>query len=350
MAHALAANLGAGDLDAAALADDALVADALVLAAVALPVLGGTEDALAEEPVLLGLQRAVVDRLGLGDLARAPAADLLRGREADLDRVEIVDVDHFLLCLLGLAAVLVPVAGGLRLCLLVGRRLAVAAVGAHARELDPELLGGAQQVVLLLAHLDALALLGDDVGVERQRLDLLQQDLERLGDRRLGDVLALDDRLVGLDAADGVVGLDGEHLLQGVGGSVGLERPHLHLAEALAAELRLAAQRLLGDQGVGAGRARVDLVVDQVQQLQDVHVADGDLALVGLARAAVVELDLALGAVAGASALVDAEVDAAVVAVLLLPATSASSTSSRLAPSKTEVATLTRPRLRSRCL
>ena len=76
--HPLATDLGARDLDAAALADDALVADALVLAAVALPVLCGTEDALAEEPVLLGLQRAVVDRLGLGDLAGAPATDLLR--------------------------------------------------------------------------------------------------------------------------------------------------------------------------------------------------------------------------------------------------------------------------------
>ena len=94
VAHALAADLRARDLDAAALADDALVADALVLAAVALPVLGRTEDALAEQPVLLGLERAVVDRLRLGHLARAPAADLLGGGEADLDCVEVVDVDH----------------------------------------------------------------------------------------------------------------------------------------------------------------------------------------------------------------------------------------------------------------
>src|SRR5690606_33017509 len=94
VAHALTAHLGPRDLHAAALADDALVADPLVLAAVALPVLGGTEDALAEQPVLLGLQRAVVDRLGLRDLAGAPAADLLGGREADLDRVEVVDVNH----------------------------------------------------------------------------------------------------------------------------------------------------------------------------------------------------------------------------------------------------------------
>src|SRR5207248_2766374 len=94
VAHALTADLRTSDLDAAALADDALVTDPLVLAAVALPVLRRTEDALAEEPVLLGLQCAVVDGLRLGDLARAPGADLLGGGEADLNRVEIVYVDH----------------------------------------------------------------------------------------------------------------------------------------------------------------------------------------------------------------------------------------------------------------
>src|ERR1700742_2446660 len=92
--HPLTADLGAGHLDAAALADDSLVADALVLTAVALPVLGRTEDALAEEPVFLRLQRPVVDRLRLRDLAPTPGADLFRRREPDLDRVEIVDVDH----------------------------------------------------------------------------------------------------------------------------------------------------------------------------------------------------------------------------------------------------------------
>ena len=69
VAHPLTTHLGAGDLDAAALADDALEADPLVLAAVALPVPGRAEDLLAEEPVLLRLQRPVVDGLGLLDLA-----------------------------------------------------------------------------------------------------------------------------------------------------------------------------------------------------------------------------------------------------------------------------------------
>src|SRR5262249_14542280 len=81
VAHALAAHLGARDLDAAALADDALEADALVLAAVALPVLRRTEDLLAEEPVLLRLERAVVDRLRLLHLTVRPRADLVRGGE-----------------------------------------------------------------------------------------------------------------------------------------------------------------------------------------------------------------------------------------------------------------------------
>ena len=75
MTHALATHLGAGHLNAAALADDALKTNALVLAAVALPVLLRTEDLLAEESVLLGLEGAVVDGLGLLHLAVGPCAD-----------------------------------------------------------------------------------------------------------------------------------------------------------------------------------------------------------------------------------------------------------------------------------
>src|SRR5438067_1872207 len=280
--HALAAHLGTRDLNAAALADDALIADALVLAAVALPVLRGTEDALTEETVLLRLERPVVNGFRLGDLAGRPTPNLLRGSEPDADRVEIVDVNH---CVLSLFLdVLSVLLGRGFLCLsalafgfdgflglVVG---SVATRGADAREVDAELLGGAQQVVVLVADLDSCALLGADVDVERQRLHLLEQHLEGLGNRRLGDVLALDDRLVGLHAPDGVVGLDREHLLEGVRGAVGLERPHLHLAKALAAELRLAAQRLLGDERVGAGLAGGDLVAHQTERLEPPHAAD----------------------------------------------------------------------------
>ena len=90
VAHALTADLGLGDLNAAAVADLALVADALILAAVALPVLGRSKNALAVQAVALRLQGTVVDGFRLFDLAVAPVADLLRGGKADLDRIENV--------------------------------------------------------------------------------------------------------------------------------------------------------------------------------------------------------------------------------------------------------------------
>ncbi len=103
VAHAFAAHLRPGDLDAAPLADDALEPDPLVLAAVALPVLGRTEDLLAEEPVLFRLECAVVDGFRLLDLAVGPHAYAVGGRKADSDLVEVVDVEHafFLVLLAG---------------------------------------------------------------------------------------------------------------------------------------------------------------------------------------------------------------------------------------------------------
>src|SRR5690606_19441703 len=104
------------------------------------------------------------------------------------------------------------------------------------RQVDPERLGGPVGVLLQLPQLDFLAG-GEHLHRQRQALHLLDQHPEALRYSRLGDVGALDDRLVDLDTALDVVGLDGEQLLEGVGGAVGLEGPHLHLAEALATEL-----------------------------------------------------------------------------------------------------------------
>src|SRR6185312_124500 len=92
VAHPLTTHLGASHLDAAALADDALEADALVLASVALPVASRSEDILAEQAVLLRLQRAVVDGLRLLDLTERPVADVVGGGKADAELIEEVDV------------------------------------------------------------------------------------------------------------------------------------------------------------------------------------------------------------------------------------------------------------------
>src|SRR5262249_42185176 len=105
--------------------------------------------------------------------------------------------------------------------------------------------------------------IAQQLDIETEALQLPDQNVEGFGQAGPGRRLGFAGRLVDLGAPVDVVGLDGQQLLEDVRGTVRLERPDLHLAEALAAELRLAAQRLLRDQRVRPDRARVDLVVDQ---------------------------------------------------------------------------------------
>ena len=91
VAQALAADARQRDFHAALVADDAAVLHALVLAAQALPILGGAEDAGAEQPVALRLEGPVVDGLRLGDFAVGPAPDLFRRSQRNADRIEIRD-------------------------------------------------------------------------------------------------------------------------------------------------------------------------------------------------------------------------------------------------------------------
>src|SRR5690606_21484233 len=149
VAHALTADLGAGHLDAAALTDDPLEADPLVLTAVALPVPGRAEDLLAEEAILLGLESPVVDRLRLLDLTVRPLPDVVSGRQADPQLVEEVDVQHFT----------VPLA--LSSHLFDTARLAPGQV-------DAEFLGGAEDVLLRLAHLDRHAVAREDLDIQAE--------------------------------------------------------------------------------------------------------------------------------------------------------------------------------------
>jgi hypothetical protein len=100
-----------------------------------------------------------------------------------------------------------------------------------------------------------------------ERPHFLDENVEALRNAGLEGVVAAHDGLVDLGTSGHVVRLHRQHFLQRVGGAVGFERPDLHLAEALAAELRLAAQRLLGHERVRTDRTGVDLVVDQVVSL-----------------------------------------------------------------------------------
>ena len=76
MAHALAAHPCLCHLYAALFTDHAAEAHALVFAAIALPVLGGTEDALAEQAIPFRAQCAVVDRFRFQHFAMGPGTNL----------------------------------------------------------------------------------------------------------------------------------------------------------------------------------------------------------------------------------------------------------------------------------
>jgi hypothetical protein len=88
VAHAFATDASEGYFDAATVADDALVLDALVLSAGALPIPGGTENALAEEAALLWFEGAVIDRLWIFYLAVTPRADGIGRGDGNRDLVE----------------------------------------------------------------------------------------------------------------------------------------------------------------------------------------------------------------------------------------------------------------------
>src|SRR5271155_4721761 len=204
MTHPLAPHFGLNYFNAALFADDTAMPHALVLAAVAFVVFGRAENLGAEQPVTLRLEGPVVDGFGLLDLAVRPRADHFRRRDRNADRVE--------------------------------------------RQWILGLLENAEEIFHLYYNswpLSPLRLL-EQLHVQAERLELLDHNVERLGQSGFERVLALDDRFVHPRSSRHVVGFNREHLLQCVRRAVSLERPHFHLAEPLPAELRLAAQRLLG--------------------------------------------------------------------------------------------------------
>src|ERR1700685_2441310 len=99
----------------------------------------------------------------------------------------------------------------------------------------------------------------EQLHIQAERLELLDHNVERLGQSGLERVLALDDRFVHSRSSRHVVGFNREPLLHCDRRAVSPERPHCHLAEPLPSELRLAAERLLRNQAVGTSRPRVNL-------------------------------------------------------------------------------------------
>src|SRR6185369_873395 len=248
--------------------------------------------------ILFRLERPVVDGLGLRHLTLRPLPDLVRAGKRDADRAEVIDLEHGSPSRRRLArwraatsGRVRPVRPGLHP---TDERCVRCESVLEPGEVDPAEIREHVTGDIVFGQLDLLVVLVEDLRIQPKAAQLLDQDLEGFRDARRLDLLPLDDGFIRLDTSEDVIRLHGEQFLKDVRGAVRLERPDLHLAEALAAELGLATERLLGDQAVRAGRPGVDLVLDEVVELEHVDVADGDRAVEDLAGPAIAEIDLAV--------------------------------------------------------
>ena len=90
MTHSLASYFCSGNFNAAAFADFAFEAEAFIFSAVALPVLGRSEDSFAEKTVAFRFECSVVDGFGFLYFAVGPFSDLFGRSKADFDRIKCV--------------------------------------------------------------------------------------------------------------------------------------------------------------------------------------------------------------------------------------------------------------------
>ena len=84
------------------------------------------------------------------------------------------------------------------------------------------------------------------------------------------------------------------NLLKDVSRTVSFQCPDFHLTETLTAELSFTTQRLLGNKAVRTGGTCVDLIVDQMMELEVVHITYGNGVIEGTAGTSVVEDSLAV--------------------------------------------------------
>src|SRR5450830_816245 len=140
----------------------------------------------------------------------------------------------------------------------------------------------------------------------RQRLQVqskpakfLHENVERLWRTRFEEVVSFCETFVSHTSALKIVRFDRQHFLQYGRGTIRLQSPYFHFSKALATELCLTPDWLLGNEGVAAGRACVHLVLGQVNQLEDVCFSYGNLAIEVLAIDSVSNVLLATVAKSG---------------------------------------------------
>src|SRR5450756_723895 len=119
--------------------------------------------------------------------------------------------------------------------------------------------------------------------VQPKPAKFLHKNVKRLWRARFEEVVSFCETFVRHTSALKIVRFDRQHLLQYGRGTIRLQGPYFHFSKALATELCLATDWLLGNESVATGRARVHLIFGQVNQLEDVCFSYGNLAIEVLA-------------------------------------------------------------------
>src|SRR5450756_2579512 len=120
--------------------------------------------------------------------------------------------------------------------------------------------------------------------VQPRPAKFLHKNVKRLWRARFEEVVSFCETFVRHTSALKIVRFDRQHLLQYGRGTIRLQGPYFPFSKALATELCLATDWLLGNEGVAASRACVHLVFGQVDQLEDICFSYGNLAIEVLAK------------------------------------------------------------------
>src|SRR5215475_1082601 len=129
----------------------------------------------------------------------------------------------------------------------------------------------------------------DQFNVKAEALQFLDQNIERLWQASVEDIVTFHDCFIHTGAPSHIVRFDGQHLLQGVCGPIGFESPNFHLTQALSAKLGFTSQWLLCDKGIGTRGTSVNFIINQVVQLHHINVAHRNFLIERLAGLAVIE-------------------------------------------------------------
>ena len=115
-----------------------------------------------------------------------------------------------------------------------------------------------------------------DLNIETDRLKFFEQYFKGFRYAWFRNIFTFNNFFVRFHTTYNVIRLNGKQLLQGVGCTIGFERPHFHFPEPLTTKLSFTTQWLLCNEGVRACRTSMNLIINQMVKFKHVNVTNGN--------------------------------------------------------------------------